>query len=69
MDSLLREEKAARAKLDNLSNMVQAQHLLDRGDVLKYTYDQMTVLFDRLDAARVAHDAAYAAWDEAGCPA
>lgn len=68
MDSLLWEEKAARAKLENLSNMVQAQHRLECGDVLKYSYDQMTVLFDRLDAARVAHDAAYAAWDDAGCP-
>lgn len=62
---LIQNEAIARAKLEKLAAMVQAQHMLDRDDPLKYSYDQMTVLFDRLDAAREAHDAAYAAYWEA----
>lgn len=62
LDVLLREEKAARAQLEKISAMVQEQHRLPQGDPLKYSYDQMTVLFDRLDTARKAHDAAYAAY-------
>lgn len=59
------KESVARKELDTLSDMVQMQHRLKRGDPLKLSYDQMTVLFDRLDAARKAHDAAYEAYDAA----
>lgn len=64
LQELALAEKLARTKLERVSAMVQAQGLLQRDDPLKYTYDQMTVLFDRLDEAREAHDRAYLAWDE-----
>ena len=59
LESLRLKEASAYRELNLVSAMVQDQHRLPRGDALKYSYDQMTVLFNRLDAARKAHDDAY----------
>lgn len=63
LDELRVKEKIARKNLDVISAMVQEQGRLDRDDPLKFTYDQMTVLYDRLDAAREAWHIAYDAYD------